>query len=79
MDRERTDNLEMIQKMEQLKLFLRGEYVRLGHPNEDGDRQLRVFINAIETVRGVLTEGGSEDGVPAAVRVIEYAMRGVVG
>ena len=75
MDRERADNLEMIQKMEKLILFLRGEYVRLGHPNEDEDRQLRAFINAIETVRGVITEDKLENGVPAAVRVIETAIR----
>ena len=65
----------MIQKMEQLKLFLRGDYVRLGHPNEDEDRQLRAFINAIENICGVLTEGGSEDDLPTALRVIETAIR----
>ena len=75
MDRERVDNLEMIQKMEQLIGFLRGDYVRLGHPNEDEDRQLRAFINAIETVRGVITGDKSEDGVPAAVIVIETSIR----
>ena len=75
MDRERADNLEMIQKMEQLIGFLRGDYVRLGHPNEDGDRQLRAFIHAIESVCGVITGDKSEDGLPAAVRVIETAIR----
>ena len=75
MDRERADNLEMIQKMEQLIGFLRGDYVRLGHPNEDGDRQLRALILAIESVCGVITGDKSEDGLPAAVRVIETAIR----
>jgi hypothetical protein len=57
MDRESTDKLKIIQKMEQLQVFLRGEYVRLGHPNEDGNMQLSVLINTIQSVRGVMTEG----------------------
>jgi hypothetical protein len=75
MDRQSTDNLEMIQKMEQLLVFLRGDYVRLGHLSMDEDGQLRAFVNAMEEVRGVLTGGGSEDGLPAAFRVIEAAIR----
>jgi hypothetical protein len=76
MDRKNADNREMIKKMEQLQVFLKGDYVRLGHPSMDDDGKLRAFVDAMEHVSGVLTGGGSEDGLPAAFRVIHAAIRG---